>query len=85
MKLGEFLSKFSHNNLIRLWYVGNDGHIQVEDDVNKVSMDWEVNSQKGCFRHYKDNKGLNYFLYIFQLILKNHSIIQKRLIFLLKS
>ena len=43
MKLGEFIDKFSHNNLIRLHYKNKGGHICVLDDFDKVSMDWEVN------------------------------------------
>jgi len=54
MKLGEFIEKFSHNNLIRLHYKIKGGYISVEDD--KVSMDWEVNKGDGCYSMYKDNE-----------------------------
>ena len=61
MKLGEFIENFSHNNLIRLVYKYKGGHILVLDDWNTVSMDWEVNKQKGkcviCF-FFKTSKKL---------------------------
>jgi len=56
MKLGEFIEKFSHNNVIRLVYEHKGGHVTVLNDWNDVSMDWKVNKQKGKFRHYVDNK-----------------------------
>jgi hypothetical protein len=58
MKLGEFIDKFSHNNLIRLHYKCKGGHICVLDDFDKVSMDWEVNENKGPYARYKDHQVL---------------------------
>ena len=58
MKLGEFISKFSHNNVIRLLYKCEGGHEVALDDWNDVSMDWEVNKQKGKFRHFINNEVL---------------------------
>lgn len=58
MKLGEFIKNFSHNNVIRLVYKNKGGHEVVLNDWNDVSMDWEVNKQKGKFRHYVDNEVL---------------------------
>lgn len=58
MKLGEFIDKFSHNNLIRLHYKNKGGHICVLDDFDKVSMDWEVNKNKGPYSRYKDHEVL---------------------------
>ena len=58
MKLGEFIKNFSHNNLIRLVYKNKGWHEVVLTDWNDVSMDWEVNKQKGKFRHYIDNEVL---------------------------
>jgi hypothetical protein len=58
MKLGEFLEKFSHNNLIRLHYKIQGGNTLVLEDWNTVSMDWEVNKQQGVFRHYVNNEVL---------------------------
>ena len=58
MKLGEFIEKFSHNNLIRLHYKEKGGNRLVLEDWNDVSMDWEVNEQKGKFRHYVNNEVL---------------------------
>ena len=58
MKLGEFIKNFSHNNLIRLLYKSKDGHEIVLTDWNDLSMDWEVNKQKGKFRHFVDNEVL---------------------------
>lgn len=58
MKLGEFIEKFSHNNVIRLVYKNKGGHEVVLEEWNDVSMDWEVNKQKGKFRHYIDNEVL---------------------------
>ena len=57
MKLGEFIENFSHNNVIRLLYENNKGgHKLVLNDWNDVSMDWEVNKQKGKFRHYVNHE-----------------------------
>ena len=58
MKLGEFIEKFSHNNLIRLHYKIKGGNRLVLEDWNDVSMDWEVNKAKGKFRHYVNNEVL---------------------------
>lgn len=58
MKLGEFIKNFSHNNVIRLVYKHKGGHEVVLNDWNDVSMDWEVNKQKGKFRHYINNEVL---------------------------
>lgn len=58
MKLGEFIKNFSHNNVIRLVYKIKGGHEVVLEHWNDVSMDWEVNKQKGKFRHYIDNEVL---------------------------
>lgn len=58
MKLGEFIEKFSHNNLIRLVYKFKGGHETVMPTWDNVSMDWEVNKQRGCFRHYINNEVL---------------------------
>lgn len=56
MKLGEFLDKFSHNNIIRLLYKTREGHETVMMSWSEVSMDWEVRKQRGCFRHFVDNE-----------------------------
>lgn len=58
MKLGEFIKKFSHNNVIRLLYKDKGGHEVVLDNWNDVSMDWEVNNQRGKFRHFINNEVL---------------------------
>ncbi len=58
MKLGEFINNFSHNNIIRLWYTIKGGHELVAEDINAVSMDWEVPKAKGVFRHYVNNEVL---------------------------
>lgn len=58
MILADFIKNFSHNNIIRLWYKTKGGHEIVEKTFNDVSMDWEVNSQRGKFRHYINNEVL---------------------------
>ena len=58
MKLGEFIKNFSHNNEIRLLYKNKRGHEVVGKDWNDVSMDWEVNKQRGKFRHFINNEVL---------------------------
>jgi hypothetical protein len=58
MKLGEFIKNFSHNNVIRLVYKNKGGHEVVLSDWKDVSMDHEVNNQKGKFRHYVNNEVL---------------------------
>lgn len=66
MKLGEFIEKFSHNNLIRLHHKEKGGNRLVLEDWNDVSMDWEVNKQKGKFRHYINNEVLGLASIYFQ-------------------
>lgn len=56
MKLGKFIKNFSHNNVIRLMYKNKGGYETVLNDWNDVSMDWEVNKQRGKFRHFIDNE-----------------------------
>ena len=58
MKLGEFIEKFSHNNLIRLVYKNKGGHEIVQNTWDDVSMDWEINKAKGKNRHYINNEVL---------------------------
>jgi hypothetical protein len=58
MKLGEFIEKFSHNNLIRLVYNHKGGHEIALESWDDVSMDWEVNRQKGKNRHFINNEVL---------------------------
>lgn len=58
MTLGEFIENFSQNNIIRLVYKFKSGHETVMPTWQDVSMDWEVNKQKGCFRHFINNKVL---------------------------
>jgi len=58
MKLGEFIEKFSHNNIIRLHYKNGGGYICVLESFNDVSMDWEVLKHKGKNRHYINNEVL---------------------------
>lgn len=58
MKLGEFITQFSHNNIIRLVYKDKGGHKLVLDDWNDVSMDHQVLNGKGKNRHYIDNEVL---------------------------
>ena len=56
MKLGEFIKSSSHNNVIRLLYKCEGGHELVLENWNDVSMDHEVNNQRGNFRHYINNE-----------------------------
>jgi hypothetical protein len=58
MKLSQFITQFSHNNIIRLVYKTKQGHQLVANHWNDVSMDWEVNKKKGIFRHYANNEVL---------------------------
>lgn len=58
MKLKEFIENFSHNNLIRLHYNIKGGHISVLENFDDVSMDWEVNNNKGPYARYKDHEVL---------------------------
>jgi hypothetical protein len=41
-----------------LVYKNKGGHEVVLNDWNDVSMDWEVNKQKGKFRHFINNEVL---------------------------
>ena len=56
MKLGEFIEKFRHNNMIRLHYKTKEGYECVLNDHNEVSMDWEVLKGKSKNRHYINNE-----------------------------
>lgn len=58
MKLGEFIKKFSHNNIIRLVYEWPGGHELVLSTWDEVAMDHEVIRQVGPYRHYIDNEVL---------------------------
>lgn len=58
MKLGEFIKKFSHNNIVRLHYKIKGGHKCVLEDWNDVSMDHEILKGKGKNRHYINNEVL---------------------------
>lgn len=58
MKLGEFIEKFSHNNIVRLVYKNEGGYEIVLETWNDVSMDWQINQAKGKNRHYIDNEVL---------------------------
>ena len=58
MKLGEFIEKFSHNNIVRLVYKSKGGHEIVLETWDDVSMDWEINKAKGKNRHFIDNEVL---------------------------
>ena len=58
MKLGEFITKFSHNNIVRLLYEIEGGHQIVGNDWDDVSMDHEIVAKKGIFRHYVNNEVL---------------------------
>lgn len=58
MKLGEFIKKFSHNNMIRIHYKEKGGNRIVLDEWDDVSMDHEIVNGKGKNRHYIDNEVL---------------------------
>ena len=58
MKLGEFIEKFSHNNIVRLVYKDKGGHKLVLEDWNDISMDHEITRGKGKNRHYINNEVL---------------------------
>ncbi len=58
MKLGEFIEKFSHNNIIRLHYKIKGGNQCALEDWNDVSMDHEILRGKGKNRHYINNEVL---------------------------
>ena len=58
MKLGEFIEKFSHNNLIRLVYPIKGGNETVLGSWSEIDMDWKVNKGQGKFRHYINNEVL---------------------------
>jgi hypothetical protein len=66
MKLGEFIEKFSHNNVIRLHYKIRGGHQCVLEDWNDVSMDHEILKGKGKNRHYINNEVLGLTSIYFQ-------------------
>lgn len=59
MKLGEFITRFSHNNLVRLLYKIKGGEELVLENWDDVSMDWQINKGKGKFRHFVDNEVLS--------------------------
>ena len=56
MRLGEFIEKFRHNNLIRLVYKDKSGHQTVLPTWDDVSMDWEVNKKIGKFKNFINNE-----------------------------
>ncbi len=58
MKLGEFIEKFSHNNIIRLLHKDTIGYKTVLENWNEVSMDHQVLKGKSKNRHYIDNEVL---------------------------
>jgi hypothetical protein len=58
MKLGEFIERFSHNNIVRLHYKIKGGNRLVLEDWNDVSMDHEILKCKGKNRHYINNEVL---------------------------
>jgi hypothetical protein len=58
MKLGEFIKKFSHNNMIRLHFNEKGGNRIVLDEWDDVSMDHEIVNGKGKNRHYLNNEVL---------------------------
>jgi len=58
MKLGEFIKKFSHNNIIRLHYNMESGNKCVLGHWDNVSMDHEILKGKGKNRHYINNEVL---------------------------
>ena len=58
MKLGEFIEKFSHNNIVRLVYENKGGHEIVLETWDDVSMDWEIIKGIGKLRHYINNEVL---------------------------
>lgn len=75
MKLGEFIEKFSHNNLIRLWYKHEGGYKAVLDHANDVDMDWTVNKQEGKYRHFINNEMLGLVGIEFSDGVKHHDAI----------
>ena len=66
MKLGEFLEKFSHNNIVRLVYKNKGGNQCVLEDWDDVSMDHEMLEGKGKNRHYINNEVLGLTSIYFQ-------------------
>lgn len=58
MTLGEFIKKFSHNNIIRLHHQCKGGHKAVLPHWDDVSMDHQVLDSKGKNRHYINNEVL---------------------------
>jgi hypothetical protein len=66
MKLGEFIEKFSHNNIVRLVHKEKGGYKLVLEDWNDVSMDHEITRGKGKNRHYINNEVLGLATISFQ-------------------
>jgi len=66
MKLGEFIEKFSHNNIVRLHHKIKGGNKIVLDDWDDVSMDHEILKGKGKNRHYINNEVLGLTTIYFQ-------------------
>lgn len=58
MKLCEFITNFSHNNMIRLLYKEKGGHRIVLNSWDDVTMDWQINKAQGENRHYANNEVL---------------------------
>ncbi len=58
MKLEKFLKKFSHNNIIRLWYREKGIHICAIQEGKSTSMDWEVLRGEGVNAPYINHKVL---------------------------
>ena len=65
MTLGEFIQKFSHNNIIRLWYAERNGNRLVLKNHNDTSMDWQVLYQQGPYRHFINNKVIKLTTYTY--------------------
>lgn len=72
MKLGEFIQKYTHNNIIRLVYKAKRGHETVGEDWSVTSMDWEVNAKQGPFRHYVNNEVLGLASICFTPDIRHH-------------
>ena len=80
MTLGEFLEKFSSNNLIRLHYICDvsGGYKTVLEEFNKVSMDWEVNKNKGPYKNYKDNEVIKLASILWWSLSRSHKYSYRR-------
>ena len=87
MRLGEFIEKFSHNNMIRLHYKIKGGHQCVSGSHDYVSMDWEVNKGQGIYKNYINHEviGLVGILYTsghytdaINIVIKKMSIKEQR-------